>query len=44
MSRVYLHEFSLRHSGDPLKPARALAIEYGQGVLSAEGANHPFTL
>jgi hypothetical protein len=27
MSSMYVFEFSLRHSGDPLKPARALAIK-----------------
>lgn len=44
MSCVYLHKFSLRHSGYPLKPAWVLAIEYSLGVLAAEGANHVFTL
>jgi hypothetical protein len=44
MSGVYLKESSLRHSRDSLKAARTLAIEYGLGVLSAEGANHLFKL
>jgi hypothetical protein len=44
MGGMQLHEFSLRNSGNLLKPTRAFAFEYCLGVLSTEGTNHSPTL